>query len=71
MLGELPGLRQEIKLSAQGGAASGTIYWFVDSELLGAVGPGRPIYWPLRRGRHAIACADAEGQYDRVDIAVE
>ena len=71
LLDETPVLRQEIKLAAQGGDASATLYWFVDRELVGAVSPGQAIYWPLRRGSHAIACSDADGSSDRVDIVVE
>lgn len=70
LLGELPGLRQEIKLTVQG-ASDGKVYWFVDRELLGVVFPGEPVYWPLRRGHHSIVCSDVEGRSDRVDIMVE
>ncbi len=70
MLPASPGIRQEIKLVASG-LSNNTLYWFVDNELLHADDAGQPIFWPLEKGAHTIACADANGHAAQVQIMVE
>ena len=70
LLPESPGIRQEIRFSAQ--SESGTpLYWFVDGQLLKQDAADRPVFWPLKKGAHTIACADASGCSARVGICVE
>ena len=64
-----PGIRQEIKIAASG--SGDTLYWFVDNEFLRTASAGDPVYWPLEKGTHSIACADAAGRTARVSIVVE
>ena len=64
------GLRQEIKLAADQ-AGSAALYWFVDDQLLRTAEAEQSIFWPLEKGAHTIACADAQGHSSRVQILVE
>ena len=64
------GIRQEIKLVASG-ATDAPLYWFVNDRFFQMADAVEPVYWPLEKGAHTIACADAEGQTARVQIVVE
>jgi len=48
-----------------------TVWWFVDDRLLAAQPAAQTMFWPLQAGRHALACADAAGSGDRIEITVE
>lgn len=65
-----PGIRQEIKLAADA-RSSDTLYWFIDNQLLQSADASHPIFWPLEKGAHTIACADAAGRTARANILVE
>ncbi|MBN2684713.1 MAG: penicillin-binding protein 1C [Pontiellaceae bacterium] len=65
-----PGIRQEIKLAAAA-RSSDTLYWFIDNQLLQSADAAQSIFWPLEKGAHTIACADANGRTARVNILVE
>jgi penicillin-binding protein 1C len=60
-------VRQELKLAAVGGER---LHWFVDGTFVGSTRE-TPLFWPLARGHHLIACADDRGRSDRVTITVE
>ncbi|MBN2703363.1 MAG: penicillin-binding protein 1C [Pontiellaceae bacterium] len=69
LLPAAPGIRQEMRIAASG--SGDTLYWFVDNELLCAASSADSVYWPLEKGAHTIACADASGRAARVRIVVE
>jgi len=62
---------QEIALSAIADPTGGSLYWFVDGELLGVCGSGERLFWPLSAGQHEIVCGDDRGRADRVEIRVD
>lgn len=44
--------------AAADGLPPGTrLHWFVDDRPVGTTLPRETLFWPLRRGRHAIVCA--------------
>lgn len=64
----LPSAVQTLNLEA---VASTELYWFIDGELVGRSRGTAPVTWPLRPGRHTVACTDAQGRADRVTISVD
>jgi penicillin-binding protein 1C len=68
---DMPLLKQEISLASNADHTIGKFYWFVDGELYRTTLPGEYASWPLRNGRHVIACCDASGSGDSVAITVE
>lgn len=71
LVDELPLSRQKLKLETCVRNAIGPMYWFVDNELFKSAAAGEALFWPLQKGRHVIACSDAAGSTDRVEIVVE
>ena len=70
----LPGLdadAQRLALEAASDRPGEAIHWFVDDRPVGRTRAGEPLFWPLARGTHQIACGTARGLGDRVEIAVE
>ncbi len=70
LLDDAPFLRQEIVLRAVASPASSGLYWFVDSQLYCQTAE-TAVLWPLKKGKHLVACYDSLGQGDSVDITVE
>ena len=70
LLPSTPGVRQEIRL-ASSAVSDAALYWFVDDELLQRADALQPVFWPLAKGAHTIACADSAGRTARVRIVVE
>lgn len=68
---DMPPLKQEISLTATTNETDGKLYWFVDNELYRTSEADEYVSWPLRKGRHVIACCDATGTGDSVEIIVE
>ncbi|MGD9780536.1 MAG: penicillin-binding protein 1C [Kiritimatiellia bacterium] len=62
---------QRLALDAASDRAGERLYWFVDDRPVGTSRTGEPLFWPLERGTHQIACGTARGLSDRVEIAVE
>lgn len=63
------GLNQKLLLTAQGG--EGTLYWFVDGELLGASEGGGTLSWTMKPGPHTISAADEYGATDEKKVTVK
>lgn len=70
-LEDTPAFKQELKLCAAAGAGAGRLYWFMDGTLLREADKDESVLWPLQKGRHRIACTDAAGNSDQVEIRVE
>jgi penicillin-binding protein 1C len=68
LVDELPRERQQLPLKASGG--TGTVWWFVDRRLVGQGAADQTLLWPLERGVHTLACADAAGRSAQVSITV-
>ena len=67
----MPRLRQQVRLAGTTDAATNDpLYWFVDRELFAVTRAGQPVFWPLKQGRHSIACSDSRGNTDQVEIHV-
>jgi len=64
-------LSQQLLLEARSDRAGESIHWFVDDRPVGQSRAGTPLFWPLERGTHQIACSTVRGQSDCVQIAVE
>ncbi len=62
---------QQLALSVAVADPNATVWWFVDDRLLAAQPAAQTMFWPLQAGRHALACADAAGSGDRIEITVE
>ena len=60
---------QRLPLRA-GGAAPGTLEWFVDDEPIGRTQRDEPMWWPLQKGRHTITVRDAKGRSSSTHIVV-
>ncbi len=65
-----PGIRQQIRFASAGWNHS-TLYWFVDNVLLHVADAGQPVFWPLEKGSHFVACTDGNGHTARIRIVVE
>ena len=65
------GILQRLAFDAETDAVGEVLHWFVDDRPVGRSVAGRPLFWPLEKGEHQIACASASGLSDRVKIAVE
>ena len=59
---------QQIALSAS--AASESLWWFVDGELIDRSAPGGTVLLDPIPGPHLITAVDTEGKSDRVRITV-
>jgi membrane carboxypeptidase/penicillin-binding protein PbpC len=57
--------KQEIPLEADGGAAEGSLSWFVDGAFLGATKSEQRLWWTPRAGTHEIVVMDADGRSAR------
>jgi membrane carboxypeptidase/penicillin-binding protein PbpC len=59
---------QRIPLKSAG--APPRLYWFVDGAHVAESAPFETVFWPARKGRHRIACADDHGRTASVTIEV-
>ena len=62
---------QRIPCTANFSNSSADLHWFVNDNYIGASKSGGTIFWPLRKGRHRIVCADTNGKSRAVVISVK
>lgn len=67
----LESVSQQIALEAASDRAGEWLHWFVDDRPVGRSRAGEPLFWPLERGEHRIACSTVRGPGDCIRIAVE
>ena len=58
------------KLLFRAGSSADRLHWFIDNVLYKTCSSSRRLFWPLRKGRHRIACADDDGRSSSIVIHV-
>jgi penicillin-binding protein 1C len=62
---------QTLALRASAEQSAGAIEWSVNGRRIGVSDPDKPMHWPLERGEHRIAAADAHGRTAETSIIVK
>ena len=62
--------RQEILLAARSSISADKLYWFINGEFYDKCGPHDKVFWPMKKGRYKITCADKHGRSSSVTIRV-
>ena len=66
----MPARDQALALTATVGAGVGTIYWFVNGELVDQGDPGRTVFLEPQPGTNTITVVDDAGRSESVTIVV-
>jgi penicillin-binding protein 1C len=61
---------QSQRLLLRAASSQSDLFWFVNQTLYRTAKAPAHVFWPLRRGRHTIACSNQVGQTHSVTIEV-
>ncbi len=62
---------QSLELQAICGDMQSNIIWKIDGEVIGSSSADRPLFWPLRRGKHILEAIDTLKQRSSVTFLVK
>jgi penicillin-binding protein 1C len=62
---------QKLALAARADSGTRRLFWYQDGRLLGAAGPGEPLFADLERGDHRLVVVDDAGRSHAVAYTVE